>query len=80
MEQTLKETNQLLKKLIKRRSIGYSFLLGMANSFGATVGLVLVFALLAYVLRQLPLVPMIGDWLSEVMNNTISKIDVPVMF
>ncbi len=74
MEEKLQETNQLLEKLIKRRSLSYSFLSGLAQSLGATLGLTLVLGIVAYILHHLPLAQIMGDWLAQMVNEAMKQV------
>jgi len=69
-------TNQLLQKLIKRRSLFHSFALGLLHSLGATVGLAVVLALIAFILSKIELVPLIGGWLSQIIDEALSNVKV----
>ncbi len=48
------------KELAKR-----SFLYGLMSGLGATIGVAIVLALLAYLIRVLGGLPVIGQWLNE---------------
>ena len=73
-DELLAETNKLLKKILKRKSLWYAFLNGLMNGLGATVGLAIVLAIGAYLLQSLPITQWIGDWLSEIINNALSGV------
>jgi len=48
-----------------------NFLGGIAWAFGATVGLALVITLLSFLLRQINLVPFIGDFASKITSYVL---------
>ncbi len=73
-EKLLEETNQLLKKIIKRRSLSYAFLNGLMNSLGATLGLALFLGLVAYIFQHLPVDRLIGSWLAGIINQTLNQL------
>lgn len=73
MDKKLDRTNELLEKLLKRSSLGYRFAQGLAQTLGATIGLTILFAIIGYLLSSLELVPLIGGWLSDVINDAVSK-------
>ncbi len=68
------ETNRLLEKLIKQKSLKYNFLVGLAQSLGATLGLAIVLGIITYILRQLPLTKLVGNWLATVIDEAIKQI------
>ncbi len=74
MEENLKETNELLKKLLKKKTLSYSFLTGLAQSLGATVGLAIVAGIITYVLQHVSLANIVGKWLADVINNALNNI------
>jgi len=77
-EKLLAETNQLLKKLIKRRSLWYNFLSGLAQSLGATVGLTLFLGIVTYLVQRFQFNQMVGGWLAEIINEAMNQVKVPL--
>lgn len=71
----LTENNELLKKLIKTKSLSYRFLMGLAYGLGATLGVAVLLAIVGFILSKIQLVPVIGGWLSEVINAALSNVD-----
>jgi hypothetical protein len=49
-----------------RRFLLYSFLNGIAGGLGRTIGATVVIAILAFILSKVQLVPIIGEWVSEI--------------
>jgi|Deesub1362B_J571_1020462.scaffolds.fasta_scaffold02316_3 hypothetical protein len=49
-----------------RRFLLYSFLNGVAGGLGRTIGATVVIAILAFILSKIQLVPIIGEWVSEI--------------
>jgi hypothetical protein len=69
----LKKLNKSISKLNSRLSPYRSFFSGVMSGLGSVVGATIVVALIAYVLRNVDVVPIIGEWLSgiiaQVLNN-----------
>ncbi len=67
----IKEIHQL-NKAISQSNRQYSFLnsfiRGVLSGLGSVVGATIVVAFLAYMLRNVSLVPLIGGWLAEIIN------------
>ena len=76
MDKKLDRTNELLEQLLKRSSLSYRFLQGLVQSLGATIGLAIFIAIISSLLSNVELIPLIGGWLSDVANETISKTNV----
>ena len=55
-------------KLSKKEIILNNFLGGIAWALGATVGIGLVFSLLAFVAHQINFVPIVGTFVSDIIN------------
>jgi len=77
MDDKLKETNELLTELIKTRSLWYRFLSGLLQALGATLGLAIIIAILAFTISKIQLIPIIGGWLSQVVNEALSNVKLP---
>lgn len=51
--------------------MGRSFLMGLATSLGATVGVTIILGILAYVLQQMRIIPYLGDIIPQ---DTIERL------
>lgn len=65
--------NKILTRLEKRYSLINSFLRGVASGLGSVIGATLVFAFLAYLLRNVEVVPLIGAWLAELIEQSMQN-------
>lgn len=77
MDKNLERTNELLEKINKKSSLGYRFLAGLIQALGATVGLALVLAILGYFISKIELIPIIGGWVSDIINQAMSGVNLP---
>lgn len=75
----LKQNNELLEKLIKRHSFPYRFVAGLFSGLGATIGLALVITLIGYILSRIQPIPIIGSWLSDIINEALGNIQSPLI-
>jgi hypothetical protein len=60
-------------KLSKKEIILNNFFGGMAWALGATVGLSLIFTLLALIAKNVNLVPFVGSFVSQVINFVLAN-------
>jgi uncharacterized protein (DUF2062 family) len=60
--------NQSITRLVKQQSLPSSFLRGVASGFGSVIGATIVVAVLAYLLSNVELIPLIGSWLAELVE------------
>lgn len=49
-----------------RAAMWYQFLRGLAFGFGSVVGATIVVSLVGFILGQMEVVPVIGDWATEI--------------
>lgn len=75
MSEELKRNNELLEKLISKNSLFNRFIGGFFQALGATLGLAAFITIASYFLSQIELVPILGKFISEVINNAISNVD-----
>ena len=61
------EVIQIFKN--KWKFIGLSFVKGIAVGFGSVLGATLFISLFVYILGQLSVVPVIGDWVKDVITE-----------
>lgn len=57
-----------IASLIKQQGITRSFFRGVAAGLGSVVGATIVVAILALVLRNIQLIPVIGDWVAQIVE------------
>lgn len=65
---------EVANKLYRRQSPWAAFVTGMIYSMGYFIGILLVVTIIAFILRKLPLIPMIGNWLGAVLNEALSNV------
>jgi len=74
-DKLIQENNKLLAKLVKRQSLPYRFLAGLMYGLGATLGVALIFALIGFILSKLQVIPIVGGFLSNILNEAIKNIN-----
>ncbi len=73
----LSDTQQLtqqIRRLIRSQNAANSFLHGILWGLGNIVGTTIVVALILWILSQLPLIPIIGSWLAEIVASAQQKL------
>lgn len=75
MNEALQENNELLRKLVKQQRLRYRFFAGMVYAAGSIVGVTLIVLLLGYLLGLLEPIPVIGGWLSGIINEALQGIN-----
>ena len=68
LAQELKRLNRSITQLVKQQGMTRSFLRGVSMGLGSVVGATIVVAILALVLRNVQLIPVIGDWVSQILE------------
>lgn len=61
----------------RKRLILDNFMGGIAWSLGTFIGFGAVAVLIGYVFSQINLIPIIGSWISDIMKDTVSRIQPP---
>lgn len=61
-----KRLNHTIIQLVKQQSVTRSFVRGVATGLGSVVGATIVVAVLALILRNVQLIPVIGDWVAQI--------------
>lgn len=74
-EKLLKENNRLLQELINSRKYHRRFIAGLVYGLGATVGVAVVLGIFAFIVSRIELIPIIGEWLSRVVNEALVNIN-----
>lgn len=69
-----------IDKLYRRQSAWSAFSSGLMHSLGYFIGFALIATVLVYALQQIPLIPIIGDWLGEIMNRAMKNVKTPTLF
>ena len=64
------EGHQPLKRLKKRELLKRGFVSGIGWAFGVTIGFVIVSSVLVIMLNKLGGLPVIGDWIADVVETT----------
>lgn len=73
----LSDTEQLtlqIKRLIKSQNTANSFLHGVFWGLGNVIGTTIVVAVIVWFLSQLPLIPIIGSWLAEIVGSAQQRL------
>lgn len=74
LAQEIKRLNHVINRLYKQQSLWHSFLRGILSGLGSVLGATIIVALIAYLLRNINLVPIIGDWLSQIFANVLQNL------
>lgn len=59
--------------LSRRKIIVNNFLGGISWGLGTTIGLSIFLAAVGIIVSRIDLIPIIGDWVSQIINSTVSK-------
>lgn len=73
----LARLNTILDTLSRRLSPGRTFLNGMLGSLGSFFGTTVVLGIIVYVLIQLDVAGLVGNWLTEVISGAMPRLDSP---
>ena len=57
-----------------------NFLGGLAWGLGSFIGLAILAVIAGFVISKINLVPIIGTWIAQIMNDATSKYQVPTKF
>lgn len=72
--QEIHHLNQVLTRLEKHQRLPHSFIAGILYGLGSVLGATIVVALIAYLLRNVGLVPLIGNWFAQIVEHVITTI------
>ncbi|MCL4208797.1 hypothetical protein KJZ63_04185 [Patescibacteria group bacterium] len=64
----IRQLNKTMSKLNRQSNFLNSFIRGVLSGLGSVVGATIVVAFLAFMLRNVSFVPLIGGWLAEIIN------------
>lgn len=67
--QTLNAQNLLKLYNFLPKLLFFQFMKGLAFGFGSVVGATLVVSFLAYILSQVEFVPIVGDWIKNILSE-----------
>lgn len=73
-ESDIQKLNNILEKIYKRQTFERAFMSGVFAGLGSAVGATLVFALVVYLLSQVNLIPIVGDWLAVLTEQIITNL------
>ena len=62
----------------KRQIAVDNFLGGLFWSFGSFIGLALIALFVGYLISQIDLVPIVGTWIAQVMQDATSRLELPI--
>lgn len=71
---------EVIEKLYKRQSPWIAFTSGLMHSLGYFVGFAVIATVVVYILQQVPLIPIIGNWLGEILNQAMKNVKSPSLF
>lgn len=64
----VRRLNKTISKLDRHYGFVNTFFRGVLSGFGSVVGATIVVAFLAFMLRNISLVPLIGGWLAQIID------------
>lgn len=71
----IEKNNELLEKLVKKQTLPYRFLAGLLYGLGATLGVAVIFAIFGFIVSKIQVAPIIGDFLSSILNEALKNIN-----
>lgn len=74
LAQELKELRLEVAKLNRRYQMGSALVRGIVSGLGSIIGATVVVGIIAYVLRRVDVVPVIGDWLSQITERVVENL------
>ena len=66
LAQEIKDLNKNIIRLTNRQSFARSFFNGILSGLGSVIGATIVVAVLAFMLSNVQLIPVIGEWISQI--------------
>lgn len=73
-------SNKYLQPYKTRRSIFVDNLIGgLAWGLGAFIGLSILIGIVGYIISQIDLIPIIGSWLAQILQDATSKVQTPII-
>lgn len=76
----IRNLSAIITKLYNRQSPWMAFVSGIMYGIGYFVGFVIIISIIIYLLQRVPLIPIIGDWLGEIMNQALKNVKTPSAF
>jgi len=71
--------NQYLQPYKSKKAIIFdNFLGGLSWSFGSFLGLAIITVIAGYVISQIDLIPLIGSWITAILEDATSRIQPPI--
>lgn len=70
----LKKLNKNISRMNSTRSFAHSFLVGIVSGLGSVIGATIVVGFIVYLLRNINVVPLIGDWLSQIFEHVLRNL------
>lgn len=77
MEDTSEKYNQVYRS--RKKILLDNFLGGIFWSLGTFVGLAVIALIAGYFLSKINLVPIIGDWVAQILNHATKQIQTPTV-
>lgn len=69
----IKSLKRSIDLLIKQQGMTHSFFRGVVTGLGSAIGATLVVGILALILRNVQLIPVIGDWVAQIADYVQSS-------
>jgi len=63
-----KRLNRSITQLVRQQSMTKAFFRGVFTGLGSVVGATIVVAILALILRNIQLIPVIGEWVAQIVQ------------
>ena len=70
----VKRLNRILTRVYRQQSFASSFVRGILTGLGSVIGATLVVGLIAFLLRNINIVPIVGDWLSDIFTHVLNNL------
>ncbi len=79
LSEDIQKLTESINRLYRRQSPWMAFSSGVIQSLGYFVGFAIIATVLVYLLHRVPLIPLIGEWLGEVMNQALKNVKTPLL-
>jgi hypothetical protein len=70
----IKKLNESLNKVYKRQTFYRAFFQGILVGLGSAIGATIIFALVIYLLGQINLIPVVGNWFAGIYDHALKNL------